>query len=157
MMRLFKKIIKYTIILGVIGFCLNMIFDNAIGFLQIERYNGVLIYRYDYFSYMENLRQSFTGTTELTLELPTRIWQNTNANMINEEFWEVMGNNLALIFDYLIFALNILLWPLRLMAYFLRGVLAIIGLNVISPQESTLKWLIDLVNNMVNFIQIPYV
>lgn len=153
----FKKIILGTIIIGIIGYCFNMIFGNTIGFIEIQRYNGVLIYTYNFYDYIENLRNSFTGTTALTLELPTREWITTGANILEAEFWEILGNNMALILDYIIFALNILLWPLRLGAYLIRAVLAIIGINVIPPITHNLKWLVDLINNMIEFIQIPYV
>ena len=158
MKQSFSKILIGTIIIGLIGYCFNLIFGNSVGFIEIERHNGILIYTYNFFDYLENLRNSFSGTTALTLELPTREFITLEGtNILESDFWQAMGNNMALMLDYIIFALNILLWPLRLGAYLIRAILAIIGINVIPPITHNLKWLVDLVNNMIEFIQIPYI
>lgn len=152
-----KKFITISIILGTIAFALNMIFNDAISYLSIDRVNNVLIYKYDFWQYLENIRNSFTGTTQLTLELPPRQWINVGGT----NWWDDIINNLAVILDYIIFAINIMLWPLRLGAFALRGLLAIIGIQVVAingiPIEHSLSWLTTLVNGLIEFIQIPYV
>ena len=152
------KLLIGTTLLGIAGYCLNLIFGSTIGFIEIHRENGVLFYTYKFFDYLENLRNSFTGFTDLSIQLPTRQYMSLEGNSItDQQFWQAMGNNMALLLDYLIFIINLSLWPLRLGAYALRAVLAIIGINVIPPIEHNLKWLVDTINNMIQFIQIPYV
>jgi hypothetical protein len=124
-----------------------MIFGaNTIPYIETQRINGILIHNYNIWGYLENLRQSFTGTTILNLDIPTRQWSQD---------W---FNNFALILDWGLFAINLALYPFRILAYSLRCVLAIAGLPMVNtPANYTLKWLIDLVNGFITFPQIPFV
>lgn len=154
MRRAFMPLIYFTIIIGFIALTLNMtIGKNTISFLYpSSQGNGILMWKYDLASYIKNIKDNATQVTELELTLPDREWQNLSIL----EFGEQLGNNLALILDWIIFVINIFIYPLRIGAYFLRNFMAIIGINVTSPSGNGLWWLRQIVNFLIS-LQIPMV
>lgn len=142
-----KKFSILLMIIGVIGIALNTLFGyNTITYLEKVRIEngGLWYYKYNFSQYVSNLSQTFSNTTELNLNLPTRQWTND------------IINNLALMLDYIIVMINILLYPLRVGAYMLKCVLAIMGINMIDPPNTGIKWILDLITQIIP-LQIPYI
>lgn len=157
-MKTFKKIVKYIIILGSIGVALNYLFgNNTIPYIQRVQIEGTWLtwLRYDLNGYIRNLETSTTDTTALQLIMPTRVWLQTSASMVEQEFWDVLGNNMALILDYIIMALNILIYPLKVGGYVLGIILSLLGINL-NNTESDIYWLCQIVNSFKT-LSIPYV
>lgn len=151
--------LSFFIIIGVVALCLNMAMGNqTVIYLQKVRYETIgyinYYYKFDFSEYIKNLNLSITDTSKLTLELPTRQWENMTS-VLN---WEPLGNDLALILDYVILIINVLIYPLRVGAYLLRNILAILGVNQDTNQTTNgLAWLVQLVNWLVERIAIPYI
>ena len=66
-----------------------------------------------------------------------------------------MAHDLAVIVDYIILVLNVLIYPLRIGGYIFRFVLALVGISYTDP-DSSVKWMGDIANAFIN-LQIPYI
>ena len=153
-----KQMIKLIIILGTIAVALNLLFgNNTIQFVQKQQINGTWLtwYSYDIQGYVRNLETTITDTTDLQLILPTRTWIDTDASMITSEFWDALGNNLALILDYIIMAINILIYPLKVGGYVLGIVLSLFGIEL-TNESSDIYWLCN-ISQIFKALSIPYV
>lgn len=151
------KIIAYSILIGVIGLCFNMAFGNGtITFIQKEQIyiNTNLhwfIWKFDFWYYLENIQLSTTDLSVLIFDLPTRQWVNVT------EIADI-GNNLLVILDYLIVVINILLYPIKVGAYLIQNILAILGIshNTSPGSNNGLGWLVEFVRNILGNFAIPY-
>ena len=157
-MRTIKYITIWTIIIGVMGYALNYIWPNTITFLEPVTAHpmsnfSVDIQTFNFHAWFENLSIAASKQTTLTLDMPTRKWISDPGIF---EIFEMLVNNLALILDYMILAINVAIFPFRLIAYIVQLVMAFVGLNVNSP-NSAFKWLFDLIDWFINRLQIPYV
>lgn len=139
-------------ILGVVALALNQILGNVISLSYKEEIGNTGLYwqKYSTWSYIQNLKNAFRDTTELSLNLPTRTWQGSG------DGWGWLSNDLALILDYIILVINILLYPLRIGFYMVQIVMSLIGIDTINYANNPLKWLIDLTYR-IKSLQIPYV
>ena len=146
-----RKAAIVFIILGVIGISLITLFGyGTITYLTKYRLEGGLwVYKYNFSDYIQNITQTIGNTTPLQLTMPTRTWGDGI---------EWLSNNLALIMDWLIFILNVILYPLRVGAYLVLNTLSIIGIDMREGMQPNtgIKWLIDLVQSIVGW-QIPYI
>lgn len=155
-MKALRTIAITVIIIGAIGISMNILFGyNTVTYLyryRVETTN-VWLWRFDIFPYIKNIEMSISDTSKLQLELPTRQWI-TNVDLTNWPIVFVL--NLGLMVDYIIMIINILLYPLKVGAYVLRQVLAVIGINVLENTNNGIQWLIDLINNIIG-ANIPYI
>lgn len=146
-----KKILILTILIGTISIALTFLFNdqNISVLITKETINGTALtwYKFNWVAYKENLLTQINNVTELALPIPTRSWSN-------EGTLDAIVNNLALMLDYIILILNVLLYPIKIGGYFVNFILAILGLNV--SQGSSLEWLGTLANRMIA-LTIPYV
>ena len=157
MSKLLIKIITFSILLGVVALAINTILgSNTIPMLQKEMVyygtnNHFFIWKLDIWSYLKNIELSVDDVSILQLEMPTRTWENIND--IGD-----FGNNLALMLDYIILVINILLYPLRLGAYLCRNIMAIFGINTnVNDPNNGLKWMTLFINEILGRIVIPYI
>lgn len=156
MKRTIIIIVSFIILLGAIGVSLNLALGNqtVVYLTKIRMDNGQFIYKFNFANYLMNITTNVSDTSKLALALPSREWQwmTTITN------WEPLGNDLALILDYIIFIINIIIYPFRIGAYLLRSLLTLVGINTdVNNNYNGLAWLIELVNWMVERIQIPYI
>lgn len=152
MKNLTLKIITFTVVLGIIALAINYVF-GAETFIYLRRYtvhyfNGtpVNMYKIDFWSYVKNIQTSATNASVLELKLPTREWNND------------IPNDLALLMDFVILIINILLYPIKIGAYLLQNILAILGIN--NDTENTrngLAWLIIFIRDILGRVSIPYI
>ena len=140
-------------------FSVNYIFGGST-ITYIDTYEtsyGITFYKINFFAYLNNLQTSLTNTDVLSISLPEREWTDITANILEEQFWVDLGNNLALILDYIILITNITLYPIRIGGYILKNALAIIGLDVNTPNtEGGLYWLIYF-SKLLTILEIPFV
>ena len=155
-MKAFRTIAITVIIIGAIGISMNILFGyNTVTYLyryRVEATN-VWLWKFDIFPYIKNIEMSISDTSKLQLQLPTRQWI-TNVDLTNWPIVFVL--NMGLMVDYIIMIINILLYPLKVGAYVLRQVLAIIGINVLENTSNGIQWLVDLINNIMG-ANIPYI
>lgn len=161
-----KVLIIFTMI-ALIGVALNSMFGVAgdyspISFITKEQIGETSLYwfKYDFHSYTSNISNTFSNFSILSLEFPKTEWQNTTASIVEDEFWAVLLNDLSYIFNWIIFGINILLYPLRIGGYLLLNLLSIVGLNtqeiILNNQAEGLGWLVLLAKVLAEF-QIPFI
>ena len=152
-----KETFIFIIIIGVFAYAINLFFGDAtINMLTKVSYNGIEMYKLDVWVYLQNVQQSMEQTTYLTLNVQNRTWTNITSNFLQEEFWQALGNNMAYILNWLIFLINVIIYPFRIGAFMLKQGLVILGINIDPTATHGLKWLVNLVNFLVK-IAIPYV
>ena len=161
MKRAILKIITFTIVIGVFALAFNMAFGNqTITYLTKIRVNttqgnNFYYYKFDFWNYLKNIQLTTSDISVLTFEMPTRTWQSPTDIT---DFFPIIANDLAVILDYVIMIINILLYPLRVGAYLIRNVLAILGVNTDTTNEyNGLAWLIKFVRDILSRIAIPYI
>lgn len=156
-MKVITKIAILTIIIGCIALSFNVAFGNqTITYVERIRLGttGAYYYKFNFAEYLQNLTLSISNTSTLTLEMPNRTWQ-TMQSIIDGE---ALGNNLALILDYLIMVINIIIYPLRIGAYILKNLTAIIGINQdTTNQYNGMAWLVNLLEWLIARVAIPYI
>lgn len=156
-MKVITKIAIITIIMGCIALSFNVAFGNqTITYVERIRLGttGAYYYKFNFAEYLQNLTLSISNTSTLTLQMPTRTWQ-TMTSIIDGE---ALGNNLALILDYLIMVINIIIYPLRIGAYILKNLTAIIGINQdTTNQYNGMAWLVNLLEWLIARVAIPYI
>lgn len=149
-----KYLCVIMMIIGMIGIAINTIFGYGTVDLFVRyRVGTIWLWKFNVKAYISNIELSFQDVSRLTLELPERQWMS-----LTDGFWEGLSNNLALMLDYIILIGNVIMYPIRIGAYAVREVLAIIGINVVNPNtESGIFWLVKLTNYMQEYMQIPYI
>lgn len=154
-----KKLVIALILVGVIAIALNTIFGwQTVTYLSVYRTgNNIYLYKFNIWGYVENLKNSFGTVTYLGLDTPSRQWVNITSTIIESQFWEDLGNNMALMLDWVLFGLTIMIYPFRIGGYIILQLLAILGINTIDANMAGgLNWLV-IVAQFVRDLQIPYV
>lgn len=153
-----KSLTKLAVVLIVIG-VLGLAFNNAFGYetimyLQKQQINMIdgnhfYIWKIDFWHYIENIQLTTSNLSVLEFKLPTRQW-------IDE--WTAIPNNIAVVVNYIIVAINVLLYPLKIGSYLIMNILAILGINTnLNATHNGLKWLVIFVQDILGQIAIPYV
>ena len=157
-MKAVLKVITGLIILGVIGYSLNLVLPGTIvSYITKEMHMGQTIYRYDLYAYIEELKTTLSSIDVFEIEFFEREWVDIDSNIFESEFWEALVNNLAYMLDVVIFAINLILYPFRFMFWVIKFILALIGVAVNDPNlNNGLQWLIQAINFMAG-LQIPFV
>lgn len=163
MKKILISMITFTIIIGIVALSINTAFGNqTITFIEKVRYQTgnthFYYYRFTWWEYITNLSLTTTDTSILIFDMPTRQWQAIQGNVFEDVWWQYLGNDLAVILNYIIMGINILLYPLKLGAYLLRNVIALLGINQnTNDQYNGLAWLVIFVRDILSNIVIPYV
>ena len=156
MKKTILTLISFTILIGVVAIAINTAFGNqTIMFLEKQQINigttHFYIWKYDFWKYLTNLQMATSNLSVLVFELPTRQWNN---NMD----WNALGNNLLVMLDYIILIVNIILYPLKIGAYLLQNILAILGVNAdVNSTRNGLAWLVRFITEILGNIAIPYI
>lgn len=139
-------LITFIIVLGTIGFALNTLFGlNTVSYITVYNNNGIIMQKYDLWSYIENIRYQFDDISKLAIEVPNLQWNAGN------NVYQQMVNGLIQIGKCIIMGLNIMIYPLRIAFYIIGVVLALIGLNMQEYGNNPLNWLITLVKAFIDF------
>lgn len=140
-----------TILVGALALAFNNAFGyETIMFLQKERITfgttNFYIWKFDFYRYINNLQLTTSNLSILQFKTPTRQWNSD------------IANNFALVIDYLIMIINLMLYPLKVGAYLLSNVIAIIGINTdTTSAHNGLAWLVIFVRDILGNISIPYI
>lgn len=158
MKNLLLKIITFTIVLGIIALAINNTFGSAT-FVYLRKVNIMYVngqptymWKLDLWNYIKNIQTTASNPSVLQFELPTRQWDST------VQSYQDFTNNLALVVDYIIVILNVILYPLKVGSYLLQNILAILGINTnTSDANNGLAWLVIFVRDMLSKVVIPYI
>ena len=159
MTKRYKEIAIILIIVGVIGFSLASIFgQEVITLISEAKTNGITYYKIDVWAYLDNIQVSIGQTSYLQLTTQSRSWVNITSNIVQQQFWEDLGNNMAVILNWIIYGLNILIYPFRIGGYVFKQTLVILGFNVDSQNNQYgISWIVELANWLVKDAFIRYV
>lgn len=153
----FKRISLFIIIIGVFAFAIRLTFGTGTTTLiQHATTNGIDYFKIDIWAYINNIKTGLGQVNELTLRTQTLEWKVINSNILQGQFWADLGNNMAYILNWVIFGLNILIYPFRIGAYLIKFILMVFGLNMTSATNNGLWWLKQLIDFLLT-LQIPYV
>lgn len=162
-----KKIFLDTLPIILIIAMFAYVFTIYLGIFQIPfiyKYTtslGQTMWRFDIHEYLINIQNNFTSIAELELEKNPLEWQNTQASFIDRQFWQTLLNNLAYMFNYFIYFLNVILFIIRFMAYVITNILAILGMvrNPIEYNGQIFEpnWLMTIFTWITQNLQIPFI
>lgn len=157
-----KTFCVILMIVGVIGIAINTMFGyGTVSWFTRYRNGNVWLYRFDVSGYIRNIELSFQDYSRLSLSMPETEWidmADYDYSIIDGEWWQILGNNLAVMLNYVLLIGNVLIYPIRIGAYAIREILAVVGVNVINPNaDSGLYWLVSLCNWLQENAQIPYI
>ena len=145
------KAVTFTIVIGILAMAINNAFGyETIVYLQKQQINvnntHFYIWKIDFWNYFKNIQLTTSNLSILEFKLPTRTWNND------------VANNFALVVDYLIVQINVLLYPLKIGAYLIQNVMAIMGINSnVNATHNGLKWLVQFVRDILSNIAVPYI
>lgn len=152
-----KKILILTTIIAFIGISLIAIYNDPSICTYIEEIEVQLgnktyhLLTYNFADYFENIKNTVSSPTMLKIEMIPQTWQMPSGSWLEPDFWEAILNNLEFMVNVGIFALNILLYPLRIWTYLGRTVLALIGVN---RNSNSISWIFQLIETFYG--QLPY-
>lgn len=162
-MTILKKLFPYIVIFGIFAIMLNNLFneDNAL-FSTITTNSGLTMYKLDLHKYIYNLENMWKANTlQFNQLIQTRTWQTTNATMLQSEFWNVMINNLAYIFNWLYLPINIICFILRFVMYLAYLILGFLGFNTeytaLNGTINSTSPLMGIIEWIFTYFQIPYI
>ena len=160
MHRKIGLIIGFTVLIGVLALAFNTAFGNqTVTYLSKVRFDygtfHFYMWKFNFTNYVKGLELSTSDLSRLQFNLPARQWRWTGDM---EDWFPDLANNLAVILDYLIVIANAILYPLRVGAYLLRNILALLGVNSnANDTNNGLGWLITFVNGIMEYAQIPFI
>ena len=147
---------------GTVMMAINTMFGyNTVSWIYRYHTGQTWLWRINVSGYIRNIELAFQDTSRLELHMPETKWidmADYDYSIIDGEWWQILGNNLAVMLNYMILIGNVLIYPIRIGAYAVRCILAIIGIAILTPEKSSgLTWLVDLTNWMQEHAQIPYI
>ena len=149
-----KTIFLAIIILGTFAVAFNILFgENTVVYVHKSLIPNTTItwYEYDTLGYVKGLETSIRDTTILQFNWPRWQWVAIDGT----DWADDLGHDIAVLINYIILPINILLWPLKLGAYIFRFLLSLVGLNYNDP-SSSVYWMGQLINALKS-IEIPYI
>lgn len=150
-----KSTLKYTIFLGLIGMFIVWAFNLNSAFATKQIINGQEIYTFNWFNYLTALNDAWSTTAlDINEIMPNREWQ-TATDLVT--FFTAWGNDMAFIFDWLIFPLNFFLWLIRWFCWIINLLLALIGWDFSLTDGEYNSMLIKILNWMKESLIIPYI
>lgn len=152
-MTIIKKCLGWTVIIGTISLSLSWFMSFNLALLIKDSINGIEFYRIDLAYYTTNLSNtwdSFPATFNNLL--PPRQWDSTGT-------WDSIFNNIAYVFDWLYFPINLLLFFIRMISWFFVILLALMGIETAPAfiQGETAGTFIDTFVWVSKNLMIPYI
>lgn len=150
-MVIVKKTMKYTIFIGIMALVMAFALGLQFSFISQQTINGQTLTTFNLSGYLENLSNNWNGfPIGFDKILPPRTWADTG------DWWADAGNNIALVFDWIYFPLNLILYIIRIFAWVLILVLSLLGFTM-NMQATTITGINDLLPWLVNNLMIPYI
>lgn len=167
--KLWLDTIPILLVITMFAFVLGVYYGLfEIPFLyQITTTTGQTMWHFDTAKYFINLNGAFNSISELTLERNPLEWKNTDASMLESEFWTTLLHNMAFIANWLIFMMNLGLFVIKFIAYLAINLLCIMGMvrqptQWTNPQTMELQtynpnWLMEIFTWLATNLQINYI
>ena len=153
-MNLIKKIMPAIILLGCIGLILTLLFGYNTLVNEYITPNGVKMYYIDIPQYAENINNAITGTPPpFETITPSRTW----VAVAGTDWYKDLVNNLAYLFDWLYFPINVILYALRWVAWVYKIEFAVIGWPMKQINGSYQSVIIQILNWLSQNYMIPYI
>ena len=156
---LVNKLIKPITIIALISIVATWVFNIQNVLISEQTINNVRIKVVDLRLYLLNISNAWqSNALNFNDILPTRLWEEVTGSIIDSTFWNALFNNMALIFDWLYFPINFILWLLRWLCWLLKIVLAIIGWNVgYNSNGVYYSQLVEILVWITDNLMIPYI
>ena len=155
MKTLARKISIAIIIVGVCMLAINFLYgESTITLIHKEHIPNTNVYWYklDMQDYILNIRNSFQEAIYLNIEPVPQNW------ISNATIDQYVNNNIPYIVNWVALILNILIMPVRIIFYILKGTLALMGIRVLNMSENNpIYWLIKICNWVIKEMIIPYI
>ena len=171
--KVFYDLIPITIVIAMFAFTLGVyfnIFDIPFLYQYPTSAGGQVIgqlWRFDITAYLRNLDGSFNSLQSLKITPNPLQFRTTEEGFLDSEFWEVLINNIAYMFNYIIYFLNVVLFIFRFIAYLIVNILAILGMirepyfwtNPITGVQTLyeVNWLMSTATWICNNLEIPMI
>lgn len=155
---LIKTAWKPLILIAVVSLAVTTAFNLPNLLITTEYINGVKISHFNLQTYLNSISNAWESNA-LNFEdiLPDREWEEITSSFVESQFWEAIGNNIALLFDYVYFPINFILWVLRWICWLVKILLTIIGwptmMNTNGTYDSVLTTILVWI---IQNLQIPY-
>jgi len=149
-------IFTFVIVVGVLALAFNTILGrDTIMLLEKERIvagtTSFYIYKIDIGKYIQNIQLATSNISILVFDMPSR-------QFVAVQTLSDIGNNIAVLIDYVIMIINVMLYPIKIGSYLLQNVLAIVGINNDTTNiNNGLAWLVIFVRDILSRIVIPYI
>jgi hypothetical protein len=119
---------------------------------------GQQITYYDYSAYFMQINNSFNNFgQQLQLQLPSRQWVNVGGL----DWFADLANNLAVVFNWIYFPLNVILWPIRLLTWILKETLILLGFVEFTTTVNNVtynpEWFMTTLSWLSQNLAIPYI
>lgn len=159
-----KKIVIFTMLIGIVAFCINYFYasigynQQAVTYIQKINVNGVIMYKFDFYLYFDNIIWTFKNLPHLDFNFVTYEWQNHAPYDISslDVAWNDFVHNLGLIANFFILLLNLLLLPFKTIGYVIQIFTALIGVSYFATEDNPLFWLLNIGKTLCN-LQINYI
>ena len=161
--KIFLDTLPIIIIIAIFAYVISIYFKLfEIPYLyQTTTITGAKFWVWDIKTYLQNLDGSFSSITKLELEKNPLEWKNTQASFINREYWQTLLNNLAYMFNYFIYFLNVILFIFRFLAYIIINILSILGMvrkpTMYMDKLYEPNWFMEIFVWISENLQIPFI
>lgn len=161
--KIFLDTLPIIIIIAIFAYVISIYFKLfEIPYLyQTTTITGAKFWVWDIKTYLQNLDGSFSSITKLELEKNPLEWKNTQASFIDREFWQTLLNNLAYMFNYFIYFLNVILFIFRFLAYIIINILSILGMvrkpTMYMDKLYEPNWFMEIFVWISENLQIPFI
>lgn len=143
MLLVMKKMLPLIIIVACISLTLTLFFNIDNTLITQQTINGINIKQFNLYTYTMNINNLFTEyAIDFKTILPSNEWQNLEGSVITAEFWKSLFNNILVIFEWVYFPINFLLYVIRWILWFSELLLGLIGYPI-DPEKSTLITIIE--------------
>lgn len=133
----------WIIVLGIVALTLSTIWDNNTTILlSTFEHNGIKLWKIDLWKYLTNLAISL-NPNNLSLDIPTL----NDSNILTITISQI---------NFIIMAINILSYPLRINGFITLNLMALLGINMNPDITHSLTWAINL-GKFFTELQIPYI
>lgn len=156
---LIKTAWKPLIFIALVSLTTTVAFNIQNTMITTEIINGIKIYHFNLQTYLQNMNNAWQ-TNALNFEdiIPPTQWVEVTGNMLQNEFWRSLINNLAVIANWAYFPINFILWLLRWVTWLCNILLAVIGWNTQKDAMGNYYSNLVMINDWVTQnLMIPYI
>lgn len=156
---LIKASWKPLILIALVSLTITWAFNIENTLITTQIINGVEIRTFNAHTYLTNINNAWkTNALNFNDILPPLQWQEVTGNMLQNQFWEALLNNLAFIANWAYFPINFILWLFRWVTWLINILLALIGWNTQQRIDGSYYSNLVMINEWVTQnLMIPYI